>query len=242
MHSGLNIAAKDYESPYFEIGVGDILYAAYHRNLYYIFGDPSYINPPTLEHRKVIIGIPGAGGDSSSFHPLFKKVHEAGLQCGLYTVEYKQTDEQQLPLGPLVDKLDQIERFGQNIDVTLVGHSAGALIATKMIWQTGGDHKISHVFSLAGRQTDSENNRFPQFSADVLPEAERAYKVMQSNPEKVSLHCYHGSADGIVPEESALVKEAAEKVSVEGVGHLGILYSERFETDFVQKMKVWVKC
>ncbi len=234
---------------FIEIGVSDCratFYSVKNRLSYYLFGDPKYINSKDLKVVrgklvKVVIGVHGEGGDSSSFHPLFKKLHREGLSCNLFTVEYSQTVEKPLPVEPLLKKLEQIEQLGFELDITILGHSAGALIATKLIWLVGAKHKISYCFSIAGRQRDSFQNQFPWFSAGVLPEAVETYEKISSDPDKVKWHCVYGKNDGIVPEDSALPCAAIERMHVEGYGHLGILYASEFEENFIQKMHEWDK-
>lgn len=179
----------------------------------------------------VILLLHGAGSHPSAFIPLAKKLYLNGLK-NVYTVNLAQTDDDQVPINSLSQRVNEItkeclNKGYTNAQFTIIGHSLGALVGTKYIWRGEAikNAQISMMISLAGRLKYIPNP-FHWFCNDVKPEIEETFAAVEQRPNLVPLYTFWGDQDGIVPKESAHIQNnTAYEFTVKGWGHAGIIYA-----------------
>jgi len=226
---------------------------AWYWAVHWINSDEKHLNPTEIRqaHRlnetaKVVLLLHALGAPPSSFIPLAKKLSESGIH-DIYTVSYHQSRVNPVPIAPLHKKIKQVTQKYlasgyHNVDYLIVGHSLGALVGSKYIWRggTGVDHaKVSALISIAAR-LKYVDNPFSWFASDVKPEIDKTYAAYRQNPGKAELFTIWSDQDTIVPKESAHIQNSAsQELTVEGWGHLGVIFAPQALSQIVDWVKEW---
>ncbi|HEY4831753.1 MAG TPA: hypothetical protein VIH61_04245 [Waddliaceae bacterium] len=196
------------------------------------------LNPETIKvaeatkrTAKVFMLLHGASASPSYFLPLASKLQESGIG-NVFTASYNPSANDPVPIIDLSNRIKEItERYlkngYENVEYTLVGHSLGAIIATKYIWRGKEIENtcVSKMISIAGR-LKYITNKFAWFCKDIKDEIEMTFKAIVEDPNKVSLYTIWGAEDKIVPQESAHFQNLQDReYTVNGTGHLGVVLS-----------------
>lgn len=140
---------------------------------------------------KVMLLLHGAHNAPSSFIPLAEKLSQAKIK-NVFTVPTEQFEEDPVSIISLEARIQEItqlylQKGYKEVDFALVGHSLGALVASKYIWRGVHviDHaKISMMIAIAGRLKYA-SNPFSWFCKDVKPEIKETYRAMSEDLGKV---------------------------------------------------------
>lgn len=171
------------------------------------------INPdPTAQKADqiAILLIPGSDGNPSGFLNLARALEKEKIGP-VYTVSFKQTDDD---LIPATSTVEMINKIGNCI---LVGHSLGGVIALKAAQQ---NENVVGIVTLGSRikYQPCSTSWFCQGMEEVIN------GVYEAFTRYIPLIPIWGKDDGLVPRESALPEKATLTMSVEGASHIGILY------------------
>jgi pimeloyl-ACP methyl ester carboxylesterase len=230
---------------------GSCLRHVWYRMVFWIDPHKHGLNPVKIKNAqqinqtaKIVLLLHGAGAHQSSFVPMAKKLSEAKIE-NIFTVSLQQSNKDPIPVATLAIRINELslkylqQGYG-NVDFALVGHSLGALAASKYIWREVHPitpWKISAMISIAGRLKYVQN-KFSWFCEDVKPEIERTYNAISQSPNKVRLYSIWGDGDAIVPKQSAHIQgESSREYTVKGWGHGGIV----FAPDTHQKVVSWIQ-
>jgi len=220
--------------------------------LRYTFNSSSYpLNPLHIESpahsdqvAKVIICLHGSGGHKSCFIPLANTLKAGGFK-NIYTVDLIQTDEDPIPTSSLEMKISKLElayleKGYKGIELTLVGHSLGALASVKYAWRRwdpSTQPPISFIASLGGRLSYLKSP-LSWFCEDVRPEIEKTFEKIKASPDKARILAFWGENDALVPRKSAHLFENREReITIQHDGHSGIVFSPTVH----QKILEWIK-
>jgi len=238
----------------YEVGIKEmwsVLLSASYYFASFFFGKYSVhcITPKDIKDTtKIIIFLHGKGGGSFCFFPLANKLHQAGFQ-NLYAIDYKRTKTNPVPVE-LLDKtikdLSQkcFDRGSKKVDITLIGHSLGAIIASKYIWKTKPSLdkriKISNVISCAG-VLRFVRNRFSWFCKYMVNELPGLYKAYQKSPARANLYTIGGSLDELIPKDAIHIqRNPTREFTIQNIGHGGIINSNKAHLLIIQLLKPWL--
>ena len=237
----------------YELGlkeIGSVFTSIYNKLIYWFHPHIYQLNPqnPVItDTAKVIILLHGAGGGPFCFLPLAKKLKEKNIQ-NVYAIHLKQTDEDPVPVSQLAKEVNRIaqkcfDSGAGKVSFALIGHSLGALVASKYIWRTDHDDsriKLSLMVSLAGRMRYIPN-QFSWFCQGVRQEIEETFSQYQKHPDKALLYTIRGSRDQLVPEDSVHIQQEPEReLTVKGYGHGGIVYSTNAHDYLITWITDWI--
>ncbi|MGA8164792.1 MAG: alpha/beta hydrolase [Waddliaceae bacterium] len=197
---------------------------------------------------KVVLLLHGAGGGPYTFLDWAKEYERVGI-TNVYTVDLQQTDDDPVPLHQITEKIRSIasqcfSAGAEVVDLSLQGHSLGALVASKYVWRAEPfDDRVSvSMFISIGGRLHYDDCQFSWFCEGVRPEIEQTYDEYVKNPLKVDLYTVWGAMDGIVPKESVHIQGFPDReLSVEDCGHLGIMYARQAIDQAAQWTKQWTQ-
>lgn len=229
---------------------GSCLRHVWYRTVFWIDPHKHDINPTTIKTAdktdqiaKVVLLLHGAGAHQSSFVPLAKEFSKAKIR-NIYTVTLNQSDKDPVPTKDLDKRIKEItqsyvKRGYKNVDFSLVGHSLGALVASKYIWRVGNP-QVSMMVSIAGR-LKYVPNKFSWFCEDVKPEITKTFEAFSRSPDKVGLYTIWGDQDGIVPRKSVHIQgNSSREHTVKGWGHGGVVFAPGTHKKVVSLTKEWL--
>lgn len=216
--------------------------------LYYKWNPNIYdLNPeiPTLElesnRARIVLMLPGDGGGPFCFLNIAQSLRGAGIK-NVYSIGLTSTESNPLPTHEIEDKITLIKEQcmamgAQGIDVTLIGHSSGAICAAKYIWSRELDPNvdISSFINIAGR-IKYLDNPFHFFCNDIRDEIHHIYERIELFPNQTHLVTIRGSRDGIVPAGSVHVPEANSSHTVEGYAHGGTLIASETQSIIINQL------
>jgi len=235
--------------------MGAVLTHAYQFLYSLVNSNPHGLNPEKIhltgssnKRAKIVILLHGMKSGPYAFFPLASVLHQSGVR-NVFTARLKQTTDNLVPSQAIATKILEIaeksfDQGAKEVEVALIGHSLGALAASKYIWRHG--HEVSNVtvnmmVSIAGRLRFIEN-RFHWFCKDLEMEIDLTFKEIQRDPDKVQLYTLSGSDDGIVPSESVHIHDDDSRQFVsEGVGHLGVIFSKEGLIKIAEWTHLWTR-
>lgn len=193
---------------------------------------------------KVILLLHGAGSHRSSFYPLAQKLAKNGIQ-NVYTVPIQQTNHDPVPTAKLNARINKIAEKceGINVEYCIIGHSLGALSASKFIWRENNSHNVSMMISIAGRlkYLPAKTNHL-WFCEEVVGEIDLTAREMEDNLHKTKLYTIWGDHDAFVPRESAHMQENPDnEYTVTNCGHGGIIFAPASHAKIIAWIEDWLK-
>lgn len=221
----------------FECGIkefGSVLRHTWYRGAFWFNPHIHGLNPKSIPKgstvAKVVLLLHGAGSHPGSFIPLAQ--HLAANKIGhVYTIPLQQTSKDPVPTEPIVKRVNELakgylEAGYTGVTFSFVGHSLGALAATKYTWRNKPSNiTVDKVISVAGRLLYKEC-RFSFFCQDVRPEIDETYKAICKDPNRAHLFTISSQQDAIVPEASVHIgRDLRKQLRVTSWGHGGILFS-----------------
>ena len=119
-----------------------------------------------------------------------------------------------------------LQKGYRHINIILVGHSLGAMTAAKYCYRTRWPENVTVVkmISIAGRLRYFRNS-FAWFCEKQKEAIDANYHAYLEDPNKVRIVSIRGRKDAIVPEESVHFHTQPYKHTIEGYGHLGVIYA-----------------
>jgi hypothetical protein len=143
------------------------------------------------------------GGGPFCYFPMAEKFQRRGIR-NVFTISSHQSSHEPVPVLPLIDKINQVAKLcfdsgAEKIEFALIGHSLGAIEASKYIWlhEPNTSHvRVSMMISVAGRLKYIPN-KFNWFCQDVKPDINKTYKQIQKHPSKVLFYSVPGEKECI---------------------------------------------
>lgn len=194
---------------------------------------------------KVTLLLHGAGGHYSCFKPLVSALSANGVN-EVHSISLNPTEANPVPIEALAEKVENLRtRYLGNgaseVQFNFVGHSLGALVASKYLWRSEADFQEPQLISIAGR-LKYESCPFDWFCQDVRPDIEATYAAWREKPSKVRLVTIRGSTDAIVPAASVHIqKQTGLEHTIEGWGHGGIIYAPEAHEIVVRETLAWME-
>lgn len=210
--------------------------------------NPTKVQPPERANQtaEVVLLVHGEGSHPSVFFPLAKAYHKAGVQ-NVYTIDFLQASREDVSSSSIVACMEEISKLFfasgyAKVEFCLVGHSLGAINGSKQIWREMVNIEnvsVSMMISIAGRLKYVPNS-FAWFCEEEKPEIEKTYQAIEENPDKVKLYTIWGDRDEIVPRESVHIQgKRNQECTVEGYGHLGVIFAPVTHKQAVVWTKKW---
>lgn len=226
--------------------LGSVFTSIINRIRYYFNPNKYNLNPKNIicsnQSAKVIILLHGQGGGPYCLFPMAKELEKQKIP-NVFTVQLETTGSDLVPLKQLDDKIDQIkkqclEKGIDKLEFALIGHSLGALVASKKIWRGNStDTKIAMMIALGGRLRYEPNSPF-SWLCDEKDEVNKTYNAFKKEPHLVDLYTIRGKKDNIVPNTSAHIQNNPEKeVTIPGYAHGGIIHSPKA----ISKVVLWTQ-
>ncbi len=232
----------------YEIFIKDISFVIFSviNYFYYKWNPHIYgLNPkiPTLESNRasIVLLLPGDGGGPHCFLNIAQNLQEAGIN-NVYSFALTKTEKNSVPTQEIKDIITHIKEQcmamgAEGIDVTLIGHSSGAISAAKYIWSRDLDPSVAirSFINIAGRLKYLDNP-FYFFCEDIIPEIQQTYERMELFPNQTHLITIRGSNDGIVPAGSVHVPETNSPHTIEGYAHGGVLIAAETQSIIIDQL------
>jgi predicted alpha/beta hydrolase family esterase len=194
---------------------------------------------------KVVILLHGMQGSPGCFLPLAEKFYKENIR-NIYTVNLNQTDDDPVPVGTLAEKIDAItkecldHKGYSKVDFALIGHSLGALAASKYIWRNQKKTDVSMIISLAGRLQFVPNRLSYFCGEDVKQEIDATFDRYKRNPDMAKLYTIRGDQDGLISPESAHIQNNSEReFTAPGWAHGGIVFSPEAHEKIISWIQDW---
>jgi pimeloyl-ACP methyl ester carboxylesterase len=206
---------------------------------------PFFVGHSKEKTAKVVILIHAMKAHPSSFIPLVDELKKQGIH-NIWAIHHKSYKDNPIPvdqLNAVIEKIKEIykKKGYSKLQIALVGHSLGAIIASKYTFKEMGSasHPISLVISLAGRLRFIPNS-FLWFYENLKDEIQDIHKAYKTNGNNVQLCTIWGDQDEIVPMESAHIHDIHQnRLTVEGWGHEGIIFAPEAKIQVAQWTKEW---
>jgi hypothetical protein len=194
---------------------------------------------------RVVILLPGQDAPKATMVPLARRLEKEGMK-NIIICAYQITEKDPLPIKELDELIKRIRDISSHkiVDIVLIGHSLGAIIGLKYTYsgRIPKGVRISKIISLAGRLRYIRN-LFWWCCDTIKKEIKKTYDLFEKDPNRVSLFTIAGGNDGLVPLASVHIAtnpynpEQNKGITVEGCGHLGIVFSQKAHEKISSKLQ-----
>lgn len=196
----------------------------------YCGANPKELTEDQKKQSHPILLLHGVKSDESSWRNLLADLQKQGIgPVFTLNIDYDREDFVQ----KIQEKASEIlQLYGQKIELSLVGHSLGAIKAAHYVYVKkceglSRDIHIDKIVSLAGRLRITGNERWKCFFSDITDLVNETYEaIKKKGPNDPKLFTLTAENDWLVPANcSNVLNDPSCSFILPDCGHLSILHS-----------------